>query len=124
MGDERTAIQTEMARLERNLDHIQAVIRAQQKHTGRAIVVEKVVASSLVEEALDLTLLGREHEIQIVRDLDELPAMWLDRHLVLQILINLLGNAHDAVESAPETRIAVRMRDRAWDCTAAPAPRR
>jgi signal transduction histidine kinase len=110
MGDERTAIQTEMARLERNLDHIQAVIRAQQKHTGRAIVVEQVVPSSLVEEALDLTLLGREHEIQIVRDLEELPAMSLDRHLVLQILINLLRNAHDAVASAPEPRIVVRMR--------------
>jgi two-component system NtrC family sensor kinase len=110
MGDERTAIQTEMARLERNLDHIQAVIRAQQKHTGRAIVIEEVVPSSLVDEALDLTLLGREHEIQIVRDLEELPSMSLDRHLVLQILINLLRNAHDAVVAAPEPRIVVRMR--------------
>ena len=108
LGDERTAIQTEMARLERNLDHIQAVIRAQQKHTGRAIVVEEVVPSTLVDEALDLTVLGRE--IQIVRDLEDLPAMSLDRHLVLQILINLLRNAHDAVESAPEPRIEVRMR--------------
>ena len=60
LGDERSAIQAEMARLERNLDHIQAVIREQQKHAGRAIVVEEVVPSSLVDEALDLTLLGRD----------------------------------------------------------------
>jgi signal transduction histidine kinase len=110
IGDERSAIQAEMARLERNLEHIQAVIRAQQKHTGVAMVVEEVVPSALVDEAVDLTLLGRAHDIVIVRDLDELPAVALDRHLVLQILINLLRNAHDAVKTAPQPRIIVRMR--------------
>ena len=41
------------------------------------------------------------HGIDFQLDFDDVPEVTLDRHKVLQILVNLVGNAKQAMESTP-----------------------
>jgi C4-dicarboxylate-specific signal transduction histidine kinase len=61
-------------------------------------VAEKVKTADLVEEALGLNLDAfRRHDIAVARDYTEPDLeITVDRHKVLQILVNLLGNAKRA----------------------------
>jgi len=53
------------------------------------------------------------HQINIVRDLAPTEPVLLDKHKVLQILVNLLRNAKHACEDSgrPQKEIQVRVRD-------------
>ena len=48
--------------------------------------------------------------ITITRELSPVPKVWLDKHKVLQILINIIGNAKKAVKTLPEGQRHVRVR--------------
>ena len=51
------------------------------------------------------------HGIHVVREYDDLPPVTVDKHRVLQILVNLLRNAKQAIKdsSNPERRITMRI---------------
>jgi signal transduction histidine kinase len=53
--------------------------------------------------------------VVVVREFEELPSLDLDRHKVFQIVMNLLGNARQAVAAvtAGDRRITVRIQRRA-----------
>jgi light-regulated signal transduction histidine kinase (bacteriophytochrome) len=67
----------------------------------------------LVEDALRMNLAAFDrHHIELVREFDEhLPKLCVDRHKVLQILINLLRNAKHAMEETGEQgrRMVIRL---------------
>ncbi|HSR97889.1 MAG TPA: ATP-binding protein, partial [Kofleriaceae bacterium] len=95
----------ELKSLIRNLDHIKIIVRAQQSHVKPGAALETFEVQQLIDDALKLSAPSREHgAIEIVRDVEPLPPVRLDRHKALQILVNLLTNARDAVmasESGP-----------------------
>jgi C4-dicarboxylate-specific signal transduction histidine kinase len=65
-------------------------------------VTEKVKVTDLVEDALRLNLgtLSRQ-EVQLTREYDkELPEIVVERHKVLQILVNLIRNAKYACDES------------------------
>jgi signal transduction histidine kinase len=66
----------------------------------------------LVEDALAMHkgALGR-HSVKVVREYSDTPPILVDKHKVLQILINILHNAKYAVDEAgpPEKRVTVRV---------------
>ena len=65
----------------------------------------------LVDAAL--TLKGQElKDAEITRDIAEIPAVWTDRYKLLQILVNFIANACDAMTAneSGERRIAIRAR--------------
>ena len=99
LSDERAKILKELEGLVRNIDHIKQIIAAQQNIARSGVQAESTVIVDVMEQALDLGLSPKDHEwIAIVRDYQELPSMQLDKHQVLQILVNLIRNAKQAMQ--------------------------
>jgi two-component system NtrC family sensor kinase len=104
LAGEREALLQEMASLNKNITHIKDVVAMQQMHAGVAGVIESVQIVSLVEDALLLNTasFGR-HRIEIVREFNTVPSVAIDKHKVLQILVNLASNAKHALETSAKT---------------------
>jgi C4-dicarboxylate-specific signal transduction histidine kinase len=99
---ERTAVVSELSSLLLNIDHIKAIVRMQQSN-ARATpdIGREVVMQDLVEDALKVTGDSLSwHGIVLDRQFDEGARLTTDRHKVIQILVNLLTNAKDAVIAA------------------------
>ena len=92
----------ELEELRQNVEHIKEIVTMQQNYARTtAGVTEKVKALELVEEALRMTssaMAGSEFEL--VRDFGEVPPMEVERHKVLQILVNLIRNAKNACDDS------------------------
>ena len=96
----------ELEQLAKNVDHLKDIIATQQSYARVAGVVEKVSLVSLVDDALQINLAAlARHEVRVIRRFEEVPPMMVDKHKVLQILINLIRNAKYALdESRPDEK--------------------
>jgi len=84
-----------------NLEQIGATIQAQQAYAHGPRLVEPVVVAALVEDALRMQQSSlSHHQVLIERDMARLPAVSLERHKVLHILVNLISNAKQALLEA------------------------
>jgi PAS domain S-box-containing protein len=107
LADEQANALRELDSLRRSIDHIKEVIAHQQDHAGRGGVVTPVNAAEIMEDALRITATALQlHGIRLVRRFAEPLELRTDKHQVLQILVNLLRNACDALrEVAPGARV-------------------
>jgi signal transduction histidine kinase len=101
LTEEQTVIANAMASLNRNIEHIVQVVQVQQSHAKSIDMRQPVDPKELMEDALRVNQASIEkHAVQVVRDFEQCPILLLDQHSVLQILINLLSNAVNAVNDA------------------------
>jgi signal transduction histidine kinase len=98
---ERIAALEELAELQRHIDHIKDVITMQQSYAKTCRLVETLQVTDLLEDALKMqaSALAR-HEIQVKREFEPLPSIAVEKHKVLQILVNLIQNAKNACSEA------------------------
>jgi signal transduction histidine kinase len=92
----------ELENLRKNIEHIKEIVSAQQSAAKFAGLTERLGAVELVEDALRLNAhsLG-QHQINVVREFDpRTPMVNVDRHKVLQILVNLINNARQACDES------------------------
>ena len=100
---EHAAIVEELEALGKSVDHIKEVVAAQQSYAGRARVVEPLQLTALVDDALRMNAGAlTRHQIAVAKQLPDLPDLPLDRHRLLQILVNLIGNAKQALDAAAD----------------------
>ncbi len=93
----------EMETLNKNVDHIKEIVAVQQSYARQCGVTETLDAAELVQDAIRMNLGAFErHGITIVREFAPVPPVTVDKHKVLQILINLMRNAKYAMDEAPE----------------------
>jgi signal transduction histidine kinase len=113
LTEQRLSLLEEVSSLTRNVGHIKDIVAMQQNYACAAGVTETVQAAELVEDSLRVNHAAFErHRVEIVRDYErQLPPMTVDKHKVLQILINLLQNAKYACAESeqPDKRIIVRV---------------
>jgi PAS domain S-box-containing protein len=104
--EERDTMLKEMQSLGQSVEHIKSIVSMQQKHARSAGAVEQIAVPQLIDEALRLHAVSFERlAIRIVRDYADVPSIFVDRHKLLQILINLLSNArHALVDSAQQDK--------------------
>src|SRR5690606_6165706 len=92
LGDERAAIASELGQLTQHLAHVAAIVTRQQAYAkaGRA---ELCQLPQLMEDAL-LLARGSHHQgqLEVVRVFAPAPPVEIDRHRVLQVLVNLISN--------------------------------
>jgi signal transduction histidine kinase len=102
LEEERQSIQAELAALTRNVKHIKEVVSTQQAYAGASSVVESLQILSLIEDALRIDTGGvQTRDVEVVRDFGAVPALMLDKHRILLILVNLIGNARYAMQRVP-----------------------
>lgn len=95
---ENEELERELGSLTRGIEHIKELIHAQQGIAGRAGVLEEVQVEELLESALALTASASAgSEPEIVREYCA-PGPWpLDRHRLVEVLVNLVQNARQAL---------------------------
>ncbi|SDB10895.1 Signal transduction histidine kinase [Pseudomonas sp. NFACC23-1] len=97
--EEQQGIIEELGQLTKGIDHIKTIVAAQQSYAVAVSIVETVPVAELIDDALRMSagLLARQ-EVTMVKDIADLPLLALDRHRVLLILVNLIGNAKQALD--------------------------
>jgi predicted ATPase/signal transduction histidine kinase len=104
---EREQLAGELRRLEASVDHIKNVVAMQQSYAGPASSMRELVSlADLVEDALLLQedALAR-HGITVARDYGSSEPLPLDRSRLMQILVNLVENAWQAMEGVSGKRL-------------------
>ena len=95
---EQKAVIEELGSLTRSIDHIKDIVATQQTYSGTVSLVEPVRVPDLLEDALRMDSDGlTRHQVDVIRELADLPAVLLDKSRVLQILVNLIANARQAM---------------------------
>jgi signal transduction histidine kinase len=112
LATEQEIIVKELKSLTKSVDHIKDIVATQQSYAGATSVIEDVRLPELLEDALRInaTELAR-HRVTTIKEYSDVPTLLLDKHLVLQILVNLIGNANQAMSSASDVphRMTLRM---------------
>jgi PAS domain S-box-containing protein len=99
---DRTAALDELASLTQSVEHINTIITMQQSHARQLNVAQTVAPADLVNDSLRICEASfSRHGITVTRELEAIPPILVDKHKVLQILINLLENAKHACSTAP-----------------------
>jgi PAS domain S-box-containing protein len=110
---ERDAASAELAALRANVEHIKEIVAMQQSYARRGGVTEMVDVRTLVEDSLRMNEGAfSRHGVTLVRDFQEVPLITVDKHKVLQILVNVIRNAKYACDESgsAEKRVTVRVR--------------
>jgi PAS domain S-box-containing protein len=103
LTDQRMAL-TELGSLRENLEHIKDTVAMQQSYAKRCGVTETVEVVDLVEDSLRLNAGAfARHGVTLKRDFGAVPPLTVDKHKVLQILVNLIRNAKYACDDSGRT---------------------
>jgi signal transduction histidine kinase/HAMP domain-containing protein len=101
---ERDSLLTELESLSSHVGHIKQIVATQQSYAKVSGLVENIHLSDLVDDALRIEGPGlARYGIQIEREFERLPAIAAEKHNILQILLNLLRNAKQALSKANGT---------------------
>jgi PAS domain S-box-containing protein len=108
---EEGKITGELVSLRRNVEHIKEIVAMQQNYAMVGGLKEVIDLISLVEDSLRLNEDAfRRHGVEVVRELAKVPPMNIEKHKVLQILVNLVRNAKYACDDSGRTDRRVTMR--------------
>jgi sensor domain CHASE-containing protein len=112
LTQEHDAMLREMQSVADALEHIRRVVSMQQVHARNVTLIETIELGKVVEQALALAgEVCHGQGVQIVRRIDLPDAVPIDRHKLLQILVNLISNARQALrdssQSSPQITIAL-----------------
>jgi PAS domain S-box-containing protein len=111
--EQRTFALGELAQLRKHIDHIKQVVAMQQNYAKVAGVEEKVEVAALIDDALHINASALDrHRVEFKRELTEVPPLVVDKHKVLQILVNLISNAKYAVSAVERADKIMTLRTR------------
>ena len=109
---EKSGTLKEVKSLVQNVEHIKEIVAMQQTYARVSGVQEVVQPAELMEDALRMHEAAYErHGVQVVREFATVPLLTIDRHKVIQVLVNLVQNAKYACDprQARERRVTLRV---------------
>jgi signal transduction histidine kinase len=109
---ERAVLLEEVRTLQTSVEHIKSVVSMQQAHARFSGVEEQLEVTALLDDALRLQALAFEQlGIQVRREYLEGGLVRVDRHKLLQIVLNLLSNARQALleSERPDKHLVIRV---------------
>jgi signal transduction histidine kinase len=113
LEQQQTQLVEELRQLVQNVEHIKQIVSMQQNYARVAGIIETLPMASVVEDALRITESGMVRAgISVLREFEPVPPASVDKHRTLQILVNLLRNARQALEADPKPEKQARVRIR------------
>ncbi|MDA8160172.1 MAG: ATP-binding protein [Desulfobacteraceae bacterium] len=103
---EQMTVVEELQLMERSIEHIRQIVQMQQSYARSAIILEPIRPADIMEDALRVNLVSFDrHNIKLQPEYQDIGPVSIDRHKVLQILINLISNAKNSIkQNHPEER--------------------
>ncbi|MGA2176552.1 MAG: PAS domain-containing sensor histidine kinase [Verrucomicrobiota bacterium] len=109
-GEQQRTI-AELESLRQNIEHIKEIVAMQQAYARVAGVTEIVNVTDLVEDAVRMNAGALvRHDVELVREYAEVPVVTIEKHKVLQILVNLIRNAKYACDDSGREGKQVRLK--------------
>lgn len=111
MGSAQEAVLKEVEDLRKNVEHIKDIVAMQQSYAKVSGVAEEVAVIDLVEDAIRMNAGAlTRHDIHLVRDFQSEQVIEVEKHKVLQILVNLIRNAKYACDDSgrPDKQMIIR----------------
>jgi PAS domain S-box-containing protein len=91
----------ELESLRNNIDHIKHIVSKQQNYARDGDGVESVAVRALIDDCLRMNIGALTRDgVTVQRDIDAVQTITIDRHKVLQILVNLVRNAKNACDES------------------------
>ena len=109
--DEQSRCLEALEALTKHVQHVADIIQLQQSYSKTKGLIEPTSIAELAEDAIQINAeaLSRNN-VQVHREIAELPAIMLDRHKVLQILTNLISNAIYALSKSDKDKKTLTIR--------------
>jgi len=118
LSEEQTSLLDELQLLRQNIEHIKDIVAMQQSYARVAGVAEIIDVVELVEDSLRMNAGAlTRHEVKQVREYSDVPPISVEKHKVVQILVNLIRNAKYACDESgrADKQITVRVdREEDW----------
>ncbi|WP_224367788.1 trifunctional serine/threonine-protein kinase/ATP-binding protein/sensor histidine kinase [Hyalangium versicolor] len=100
---EQTRLMEDVDAMGRHIEHIRAIVQVQQAYARTSLMPEECDMGQLIQDALRIQMVAlQRHGVDVRRELGSIPRLKVDKHKVLQILINLITNAKYALDVLPE----------------------
>lgn len=108
---EQADMRRELNELVMNVEHIKEIVATQQNYARVLGVAEVVDLSDVLEDAIKIHGGAYErHGIKLIRQYDSIPQTAVDKHKVMQIVINFLANAKYACDAGGKEQKTVAVR--------------
>jgi signal transduction histidine kinase len=111
LNAEQADMRKELNELVLNVEHIKEIVATQQNYARVLGVTESVNLPDVMEDAIKIHGGAYErHGIKLIREYDAVPHVTVDKHKVMQILINFLSNAKYACDAGGKEHKTVTVR--------------
>ena len=98
---EREEVSSEITSLLKNISHIKEIVSLQQSYAKISGVREMLQVEDLMEDAIRINKARiNESNVKITQEYTPMDLVGIDRQKVLQILVNLIKNAADALKES------------------------
>ncbi|MFO1475712.1 MAG: two-component regulator propeller domain-containing protein [Verrucomicrobiota bacterium] len=106
LQSEQAGMLEELTTLTGHIEHINRIVAMQQDYAKAAQVIQIESVPALVKDALRTQANKLEaNRVRIISNFEPVPDIPIDKHKVLQILVNLIANANQAMSGATGERI-------------------
>ncbi len=107
--EEQRAALAELTRLHDNAQQAQQCVAAQQDLAQPSRITEPLFIEELLEEALTANQdLLKTSQIDVVREFQEIPQLIVEKRQVLEVLVDLIRNACEAMSTSLVKRLVIR----------------
>jgi signal transduction histidine kinase len=91
----------ELGMIQEGTKHIEDIVRAQQSYARVSGFTETLKVGDVIQDALKMSVPSKG-SVQIVKEIPEDLVVTVERHKMLQILVNLMRNAKQACDGSPD----------------------
>ncbi len=119
LREQKAGIREELSSLTESVGYVIDLVRSQQSLAGRSGVTEPLSVATQLDAALNITTqsFAPSAQVRIVREYGSVPKVMVDRQKLLEILVNLIQNARQALDEVDMTDKQIVLRSRsAGDC--------